>query len=136
NLKRIERGDIVALTAPDAPEKKVIKRVVGLPGDRVQLSRLPQLRECPSSSDGTSKRKKRRAKTSSTKERNIPYEQNEQPLAVIMTDQSGSDGCNEQAAAAAAEDTAAGYLAGKKVGDTVIVPPGHIWIEGDNSKSS
>jgi signal peptidase I len=37
-LERIERGDIIVFRYPRDPRKSFIKRVVGLPGDRVRVS--------------------------------------------------------------------------------------------------
>ena len=37
NLPRIERGDIVVFWYPDDPEKSYIKRVIGLPGETVEV---------------------------------------------------------------------------------------------------
>ena len=37
NLPRIERGDIVVFWYPDDPEKSYIKRVIGLPGEVVEV---------------------------------------------------------------------------------------------------
>src|SRR5215471_15774073 len=37
-LENIERGDIVVFRYPRDPRKSFIKRVIGLPGDRVRVS--------------------------------------------------------------------------------------------------
>ncbi|GAM85223.1 hypothetical protein ANO11243_032270 [Dothideomycetidae sp. 11243] len=64
----LERGDVVAFWAPHRPDHLVVKRVVGLEGDRVTLD-----------------------------ERRRP---------------------------------------GAEFGARVVVPPGHVWVEGDNWRSS
>jgi signal peptidase I len=39
HIEAIERGDIVVFRYPRDPEKSYIKRVIGLPGDRIQIVR-------------------------------------------------------------------------------------------------
>src|ERR1700758_1509586 len=39
HITSIERGDVVVFHYPRDPEKSYIKRVIGLPGDRIQIDR-------------------------------------------------------------------------------------------------
>ena len=43
NFKSIERGDIVVFWYPDDPSKSFIKRVIGLPGERIRIDQRGQL---------------------------------------------------------------------------------------------
>lgn len=38
--KRLRRGDVVVVKSPDHPERSVVKRVTGLPGDWIQVRAL------------------------------------------------------------------------------------------------
>lgn len=108
-----ERGDIVIAKSPIEPLTMICKRIRGLPGDKIHIKPQYSLLGGSTSTITVDAKSNRRSKIALAFGTFDPF------------DGDDDEQINNQ-------DSSSGKLLSR----TIIVPRGHVWLEGDNSDNS
>lgn len=125
HLLLYERGDIIIAKSPAEPKTLVCKRIVGLPGDKIEIKARYTWNPFRSTKSVVIADENEKGKENE-KENPIPVENLFKFIDEIDDlDEERGDQINNQ--------TSSQRTFRRRV---VYVPKGHVWVEGDNSENS
>jgi len=133
-LNRFDRGDIVIAKCPTNPQQHICKRIIGLPGDRI-IARTDLMISL------TPNHYKKNIFVSETNDEDLKtINKNTIKTKDLLLDPNNNNSNNK----ITGDSKTLVKIVKEEIKNMerrvplaeIIIPPGHVWIEGDNTKNS